>query len=908
MILLLVATCAADPVARQATVVDKLFERGRDLLKDAPPSTIRRTGMAISKIAKAFPDSTFAAVANTAMERMSSVPTLTELHTYALKGQLPSVIRSSARRLVAFAPTWRRSLQDSDDDFNFNNLAGELTKLKQGGRVEWLDCKKTQPPKEVREAIESLIDGLIKEPNIVEMAEFTQSAWDCFCGLTLDGRAGDKIQAAVDTLVTNNKVDANSLPAATELYTKATDAISAIFDVQLICSGDCQGTLSKIIEYATSIGTEGLDEWLADDVGARIPAALYETEQENVAKFMPSCMCSVKFPDIFAGAADSAKALVEMIENLIKEEKDPVWHKLVALGKTFLKAMLGKETGFMSSNGLCTKDCRSMMAWTVKFDLTMLTSIPYQALSDKVADETAMRRLSLIGGRMLGQVEVSARDTLQARAVNVAGVLVKSGTQAFRLLRGSRRLAPEQYKDTIYKIGDSTASCMCEYFDIDKALDISDALDEKFFKSAEDGGEEVWIKILEVAKSALVFFFSQYGMCAGASDGCLNMQTETVRLIGQLEANALNGGVLKSMTLLAEAPNPSLETMLVTVPPCYCSPAIDYNNLFDVYTLWAKDTDNNVPHEEETPTSIVASFMSHSKACLSDECKLMLTATFDFLAGITIGTDTLCTASNALKCLPKDANGCTPPRQKGWMGTMANEMGDDFKTTRALPTVLDDCDSDGLFCPHPWRETYWSACNMRHTCPAVGTSANVITTEITIADAAQVDTQAKRDKLKQNFVKFVNKKANAKLIKDEDVTVTVKNSRRARGRSLAAATVIFRIETTNKLARLQIEKMTASITTADLTAILEVDVSGKLANTEVSAVVYSPPPPAPGYKDNLAVASSDDSADGVNVALIAGVVGGVGGGCCCLGIVLLVFFMVRARKKKTPAAAKEAGL
>jgi len=166
---------------------------------------------------------------------------------------------------------------------------------------------------------------------------------------------------------------------------------------------------------------------------------------------------------------------------------------------------------------------------------------------------------------------------------------------------------------------------------------------------------------------------------------------------------------------------------------------------------------------------------------------------------------------------------------------------------------------------------------------------------------------------------LLTKKARAKLIKDEDVTVTVKNSRRARGRSLAAATVIFRIETTNKLAKLQIEKVTASSTTAELTANLEVDVSGgepatgvsetPFANTEVSAVVYSPPPPAPGYKDNLNAASSDDSDDGVNVALIAGVVGGVGGGCCCLGIVaLLVFFMVRARKKKTPAAAKEAGL
>ena len=118
MLAVLAATCASDPIAPQVAVIDKLVVLGRDLLKDAPPSTIRRTGMAISKISKAFPGSTFATVANTAMERASSAPTLNELHSYAMKGQLTSVVRASARRLMAIAP-WRRSLQD-DDDFDFN--------------------------------------------------------------------------------------------------------------------------------------------------------------------------------------------------------------------------------------------------------------------------------------------------------------------------------------------------------------------------------------------------------------------------------------------------------------------------------------------------------------------------------------------------------------------------------------------------------------------------------------------------------------------------------------------------------------------------------------------------------------------------------------------------------------------
>jgi hypothetical protein len=123
------------------------------------------------------------------------------------------------------------------------------------------------------------------------------------------------------------------------------------------------------------------------------------------------------------------------------------------------------------------------------------------------------------------------RDTLPARAAHAAHALAKSGTQGFRLLRGSRRLAPAGYKDAIYNIGDASASCMCDYFDVDKALDIMDVLDADFFKDEADGGEKDVVKGLQLGKKLLVFTFSQYGICAGASDGCLHMQTETARRV-----------------------------------------------------------------------------------------------------------------------------------------------------------------------------------------------------------------------------------------------------------------------------------------------------------------------------------------------------------------------------------------
>ena len=115
-------------------------------------------------------------------------------------------------------------------------------------------------------------------------------------------------------------------------------------------------------------------------------------------------MCSIKFSDIFAGAKETGESFVGMVETLFQDVSTmPTTAQVIAALKLFLKKLLGTDTGFMSTSGLCTGDCRNMIAWMVKFDLTMLTSIPYQALADAISS-SPLRRLARIGGRALGQV------------------------------------------------------------------------------------------------------------------------------------------------------------------------------------------------------------------------------------------------------------------------------------------------------------------------------------------------------------------------------------------------------------------------------------------------------------------------------------------------------------------------
>ena len=55
------------------------------------------------------------------------------------------------------------------------------------------------------------------------------------------------------------------------------------------------------------------------------------------------------------------------------------------------------------------------------------------------------------------------------------------------------------------------------------------------------------------------------------------------RLVGLLEANALEGGLLQSMTLLKETPadGKGVTSLITTIPPCYCSQAVDYGAPFN---------------------------------------------------------------------------------------------------------------------------------------------------------------------------------------------------------------------------------------------------------------------------------------------------------------------------------------
>ena len=330
--------------------------------------------------------------------------------------------------------------------------------------------------------------------------------------------------------------------------------------------------------------------------------------------------------------------------------------------------------------------------------------------------------------------------------------------------------------------------------------------------------------------------------------------------------------------------------------------AVDYGNIFDVYTAWQRDTDvtANKPHTDGVTTSVVAGFMSVSKACLSDECKVMMKSVFDFFAGITVGNtdDATCTSTNALACLTDaQATSCpNPPTQGPWIGDIADEMGDDIKATHAVPTGSTSEAGSGDTSESMWRDLYWSACNMRKTCPEVGTSAYMIKTSFTIADAAEVDTPAKITALVQKFVKWINDKAGAKVLTASMVTAVVTNSRR-RGRSLAAATVALSIETTNELAKQQVTKVTddtSTTTTTELSTSLGVQVSGLFTTSEVATITYPPPPPAPGYKDNAAGGGGDD--DGPNIALIVGIVAGVGG--CALLVVIAVLLAMLIKKKK----------
>ena len=101
------------------------------------------------------------------------------------------------------------------------NIAAELTKLQNGEYISEINCANAAPPSKLTDAVNDLVNGLFEpkpgEENVMDSAKvdaFVTDVWGCFCGLTLDGEAGTKVQALVDAIWVDDE-----LPAAATICT-----------------------------------------------------------------------------------------------------------------------------------------------------------------------------------------------------------------------------------------------------------------------------------------------------------------------------------------------------------------------------------------------------------------------------------------------------------------------------------------------------------------------------------------------------------------------------------------------------------------------------------------------------------------------------------------------------------------
>ena len=117
----------------------------------------------------------------------------------------------------------------------------------------------------------------------------------------------------VDT-ATTALVDASTWPAAATMYTRITEGISAIFGTELMCSGNCQKTVAAVVKFVTALGADAFEVSLTKTTSsATIPLEDYQTEQRQMAEFMPRSGHSARRhtarpPDLCRGVAAVVEA------------------------------------------------------------------------------------------------------------------------------------------------------------------------------------------------------------------------------------------------------------------------------------------------------------------------------------------------------------------------------------------------------------------------------------------------------------------------------------------------------------------------------------------------------------------------------------------------------------------------
>ena len=89
-------------------------------------------------------------------------------------------------------------------------------------------------------------------------------------------------------LIDTVTADSSTWPVAATMYTRITDMISAIFASELLCSGNCQKTITAVINFVTGLGADAFEASLTETTSsATIPLEYYQTEQQQMAEFMP---------------------------------------------------------------------------------------------------------------------------------------------------------------------------------------------------------------------------------------------------------------------------------------------------------------------------------------------------------------------------------------------------------------------------------------------------------------------------------------------------------------------------------------------------------------------------------------------------------------------------------------------
>ena len=383
---------------------------------------------------------------------------------------------------------------------------------------------------------------------------------------------------------------------------------------------------------------------------------------------------------------------------------------------------------------------------------------------------------------------------------------------------------------------------------------------------------------------------SQYGICGGFNDGCVKVQTELATLFGLVEANFVEGGLLKDSGVLAASPKTPIVDWLPTMAPCYC--LLDYANAFDVIKPLAQGL---VDFEELVGSTdvpdVAGFFLNMVGTCNTDECKHMMNMTYVFFSDILVsggfsGGGQQCTATAVAECSASDpASGsddwwdsseCTPPSQGQWYGSLFEEP---------IP-------SDGW-----WQSIYWGLCFFGTYCPAPGISAYTMSTSVTVANAEDVDTQAEQDAIRDAYVDMLNAELGGDQIAPEDVTVSV-----------SGADVTFELTTNSEAVKVQTEN---TLEGGGNVTMLNVPVAPgeSFSAAAVTTIVYPPPPPAPGFKEdagqsNLNSGGGNDDDDDNLIIIIAAVAGGLGALLICACTVCVVAKMCSSKPKKQSATAQ----